>query len=240
MLFSDRLNPGDVVAVGDVHGRYDLFSEFLNWVRGSGARVIMLGDLIDRGPDDVAVLHAAKGFYEDPSSLGVAGFQVLRGNHEDMLIRASKGRRDDVSLWLQNGGNIDEMQTLFGYAPWLESLPMWVRVGDTLFVHGGIRPGVAMTEQDPDDLIWIRNPFLNAPDLKLGQVFPDDSVRRVVHGHSPIRAIDDGSTMPEVTRQRVNLDTGAYFTGVLTAFNATTNRFWAFEDEAAKLLVTNG
>lgn len=240
MLFSDRLNPGDVVAVGDVHGRYDLFSEFLTWVRGSGANVIMLGDLVDRGPDDVAVLHAAKGFNLDPASLGVASFQVLRGNHEDMLIRASQGRRNDVSLWLQNGGNIDEMQTLFGFAPWLESLPMWLRVDDTLFVHGGIRPGVPMAEQDPDDLIWIRNPFLNARDLKLGQVFPDNVVKRVVHGHSPIRAIDDGNTMPEVTNQRVNLDTGAYFTGVLTAFNASTNRFWAFEDEEAKLLVTNG
>lgn len=240
MLFSDRLNPGDVVAVGDVHGRYDLFSEFLSWVRGSGARVIMLGDLIDRGPDDVAVLHAAKGFYEDPASLGVASFQVLRGNHEDMLIRASEGHSADVSLWLQNGGNIDEMQTMFGFAPWLQSLPYWLRVDDTLFVHGGIRPGVPMADQDPDELIWIRNPFLKAADLKLGQVFPENVVKRVVHGHSPLRAMDDGNTMPEVTAQRVNLDTGAYFTGVLTAFNATTNRLWAFEDESARLEPVSG
>lgn len=43
------IEPGDIIAVGDIHARYDLFEEFLNHVRGSQATVILLGDIIDRG-----------------------------------------------------------------------------------------------------------------------------------------------------------------------------------------------
>jgi serine/threonine protein phosphatase 1 len=80
------------------------------------------------------------------------------------------------------------------------SLPRLVRFGGYVFVHAGLRPGRALEDQDPDDLVWIRDEFLfsNA-----------DFGARVVHGHTPAEA-------PEVRPNRINIDTGAVFTGRLT------------------------
>jgi serine/threonine protein phosphatase 1 len=75
-----------------------------------------------------------------------------------------------------------------------------VEFGPYLFVHAGIRPGVALEEQDPQDLIWIREPFLQ---------WREDFGRVIVHGHTPVER-------PEVLRNRINIDTGAYFSGRLT------------------------
>ena len=75
------------------------------------------------------------------------------------------------------------------------------RADDYLFVHAGVRPGVHLEAQDPEDLIWIRGPFL-ASDAPFGKV--------VVHGHTP-------GAEPELRANRIGIDTGAYFTNRLTA-----------------------
>jgi serine/threonine protein phosphatase 1 len=67
-------------------------------------------------------------------------------------------------------------------------------------VHAGVRPGVPLDAQDADDLVWIRGPFLSS-NADFGKV--------VVHGHTPAEA-------PEVRPNRINVDTGAFFTGRLT------------------------
>lgn len=229
MLFSNLIRPGDTVALGDVHGNYDLLSQFLDHVKGSGSTVIFLGDLVDRGPDDLKVLDTVKQLLDDPFAFGLLTVHVIRGNHEQMLIDAATRRLGDYSLWVQNGGNTAQQDQLFEHVSWLSKLPLYRVLDDTLFVHAGIMPGVPMAKQRDDDLIWIRQPFLDS-DLQLNKVFPDGSVKRVIHGHSPYTA-----PMPDIYRQRICLDTGAYFSGVLTCFNATTNRFWSFEREPADL-----
>ena len=83
----------------------------------------------------------------------------------------------------------------------LRDLPRSVETGDYFFCHAGIRPGVPLNRQDPEDLIWIRDSFLNFAGLH---------PKVVVHGHTP-------SPEPEVMANRVNVDTGAFRTGVLTA-----------------------
>jgi len=50
--FSQTINPGDVIVLGDIHGCFNLYESFLDHVRNSGGTVILLGDLIDRGPKD--------------------------------------------------------------------------------------------------------------------------------------------------------------------------------------------
>jgi serine/threonine protein phosphatase 1 len=77
-----------------------------------------------------------------------------------------------------------------------------------IFVHAGIRPGVAIDRQSDEDLIWIREPFLSGP---------ADPGYRVVHGHTP-------GPEPVVTPARYGLDTQCFLSGRLTALRITPDR----------------
>jgi len=188
-----------------------------------------LGDYVDRGHDSRGVIDL---LLEDPPD----GFErvFLKGNHEDMLLHFL-AEPADGPLWLINGGR----ETLMSYgvrqAPgvggiafdtlrddfaralppehrdFLLRLVLTHREGDYLFVHAGIRPGVAVEAQDENDLIWIREDFLLSDR-------PHDQV--VVHGHTPTMA-------PEQRANRIGIDTGAYATGRLTclALEGTERRF---------------
>ena len=83
----------------------------------------------------------------------------------------------------------------------LEALELSVTVGDYFFTHAGARPGLALDRQTPQDLLWIRRPFLDS-----GTEFE----RIVVHGHTPTAAV-------HADRRRIGIDTKAYESGVLTA-----------------------
>jgi serine/threonine protein phosphatase 1 len=225
--YDNKVDPGDVVAVGDIHGRYDLFEVFLETVRNTEAIVILLGDLIDRGPEDLKVLERARQLTEDPESWGLSGFFVLMGNHEAMFVDAMQGDGADLVLWLNNGGNFEAMPDLREHLEWVESLPVYLTIGDTVFVHAGVHPG-----QDPfkvansdkwQNLVWMREPFMtNGPQLDKWS----DTLKRVVHGHTPYFEDDLlGQVNVSKSGDRVGIDTGAYFTNILTSYNTTQNTF---------------
>lgn len=221
--------PGTVVwAVGDVHGRLDLLIPLVEAIRAdlqsSGAErkmVIFLGDYIDRGPDSRGVLKLLAGL---SSSEGVE-WRFVKGNHEqamlDFLDRPSSGAR-----WCEYGG--DRALKSWGLrAPemahrteawarvaadlqhkltrdevhFLENLELSVTVGDYFFSHAGARPGLALDRQSPEDLMWIRQTFLDSP-----AAFE----RVVVHGHTPTSQVHSD-------HRRIGIDTKAYESGVLTA-----------------------
>lgn len=149
----------------------------------------------------------------------------LKGNHEAILLNFLDDARS-LDHWLLNGGDatmrsygVDtERLARLGVPPGLwrkafaealpeahlrffKSLKLSVSFGDYLFVHAGVRPGVPLEGQSEDDLIWIRAPFLD-------HAGPFDKI--VVHGHTPGK---DPVTRPN----RIGIDTGAVFTGRLTA-----------------------
>ena len=223
-------------AVGDVHGCTDLLDRLREEIRRDAASapesrkiVVYLGDYVDRGADSAGVLTALT---ERPLD-GIE--QVcLKGNHEDLLLKFL----DDpgvCALWLANGGRatlrsygleVDEAGAAASAAAlsaelrarlpdahlrFLQALPMTYRAGGYLFVHAGIRPGIELSQQAEDDLMWIRDPFLRSP-YDHGYV--------VVHGHSPVDA-------PEVRFNRINIDTGAVWSGCLTALVMHGDR-WSF------------
>ncbi len=216
-----------VYAVGDIHGRADLL-ERLHELMGDDSRrapantesvVVYLGDYVDRGMDSRGVIESLL-----DSSLGGFAAVHLKGNHEDCLLRFL----DDAAIgpdWFAIGGDataasygvripkgLDAAQRFehvraelrarmpTRHIEFLGRLGLVHEAGDYLFVHAGVRPGVAIAEQDPDDLMWIRDEFLLSSDT-LGRV--------VVHGHSL-------TTRPEIHDHRIGIDTGAYATNVLT------------------------
>lgn len=134
----------------------------------------------------------------------------LKGNHEDMLLRAVRDPRAERH-WLLNGGG--EALASFGVERaaelpadvlrWIEGCPTAFDDGLRLFVHAGLNPAYGLADQVDDDRLWIRDAFLSAE---------HDFGRFVVHGHTPRR-----SGLPDVRRHRVNLDTAAVYGGRLTA-----------------------
>lgn len=234
MKFSKIINKGDVIAVGDVHASWDLYSQFLQWVEGSDASVILLGDLIDRGGDDIAVLNATASIMDDPDYWGLASFSMVRGNHEQLFLEASKGNYKDMDLWIYNGGNLNDFEEMKkNHLEWISNLPYFITVGETLFVHAGVQPGKnpsdSMANGASDQLVWIRKPFLDGgPMLKHWT----SSIKKVIHGHSITFLADDGdedNPLPTVKSDRVNLDTGAFLSnGRLTAYNVTQDTFHQF------------
>jgi serine/threonine protein phosphatase 1 len=223
--FSQTINPGDVLAVGDIHGRLDLFDIFLNHVKGSQATVILLGDLIDRGPDDLGVLKRAEKLLEEPEAWGLEAAYALRGNHEQMYLDACEGY--GVSIWANNGGKYQELDQLSLHSNWIRNLPIYMVVNDTLFIHAGVFPGVDPAETleagRTESLVWIREPFMTVgPQLEKWT----DKIKRVVHGHTPFFEDDQlGQVNVNQKGDRIGIDSGAYFTGVLTSYNTTQNTF---------------
>ncbi|OAN66615.1 metallophosphoesterase family protein [Sphingomonas sp. TDK1] len=212
-------------AIGDVHGRRDLLAELLARIDAErladprpNEHLVLLGDLIDRGPDSRGVLDLLlERQAADPT------LTILGGNHESMLVAMLDGNLRDLESWLHFGGEecaasygLDPITLLadpaaasallraaipHAHAALLRALPDSLRLGDVLFVHAGIRPGVALEQQDPQDLRWIRTPFLRST--------ADHGVL-VVHGHTVV-------SEPEVHPNRIAIDTGASATGCLTA-----------------------
>ena len=82
MYFDSEIQPGDVIAVGDIHARYDLLEKLIDRVRGSLAVVIFLGDIIDRGGEDIAVVSKIRHMTENPDDYGLSNVFCLMGNHE--------------------------------------------------------------------------------------------------------------------------------------------------------------
>jgi serine/threonine protein phosphatase 1 len=207
-------------AIGDVHGCFDKLESLIAACdllsEGKDARLVFIGDYVDRGPDTRRVID----FLIQSQLREADRFICLRGNHEAMLIdAANKDRSDrDFMNWWENGGE----QTLESYGvndpselpadhlAWMKMLPLTFSDRRRLYVHAGVRPGVSIADQSEKDLLWIREPFLSCD---------DDHGALVVHGHTPTK-----SGLPDLRSNRLNIDTGACFGGQLTAALFTATR----------------
>jgi serine/threonine protein phosphatase 1 len=230
-----RVPPGTrVYAIGDIHGRLDLLRAITQLIHEDAYAcqaprnvAVYLGDYIDRGDDSGAVLDW---LIEQP----LPGFESvhLLGNHEDSLLQFLGDVRVGPS-WLAYGG----VATLHSYGvrppasdrdlervqdelrenlperhlAFLRGLALRHVEGDYAFVHAGVRPGVALAAQVPQDLLWIRDEFLSSN---------ADFCKIVVHGHTI-------AEQPEVRRNRIGIDTGAFASGTLTSLVLADDQ-WSF------------
>lgn len=222
-----RLPPGmRIYAVGDIHGCVGLLDRLHGLIetdlaagRPEQVQLVYLGDYVNRGADSKGVLDRLSA----PTPQGLTRV-FLKGNHEDMFLGFLKDS-DQGETWCRVGGfetllsyRIDPRAVLAegGYPQLAEALAAAMppahtafladlrpsfSVGAYFFCHAGVRPGVPLAKQTPFDLRWIRREFLDS-DADHGKI--------IIHGHSP-------AELPEVRPNRINVDTGAYATGRLTA-----------------------
>ena len=207
-----------IYAVGDVHGRPDALAAMHAAIARDLAErptrdavLVHLGDYIDLGPDSAGALDLLARGPDIPISKQV----FLMGDHERMLLDALAGDRAAATDWLWSGGG--ESLASWGIDPatpreeWEAALPARhvaflralapsYRDGAYLFVHAGIRPGVALADQTLDDLTAMRQPFLFA-EGDLGAI--------VVHGHSNVPHV-------AVMANRIAVDTGSGMGGKLS------------------------
>jgi serine/threonine protein phosphatase 1 len=229
-----------IFAVGDIHGRLDLLKAMRGRIADQIAadppqdwRIIYLGDYGDRGPD-------TRGVIADLIAQKEADARVimLRGNHDQAFLDFL-GTGDRMRLFERYGGfetaasygvtadftspeaGDATKEALVAAMPadhlrFLADLPLTAEFGDFFFCHAGIRPGVPLAEQSRHDLIWIREEFLDDPRLH---------PKVIVHGHTPVAE-------PEIMPNRVDVDTLAYRSGVLTAL--------VIEGREKKMLTVSG
>jgi serine/threonine protein phosphatase 1 len=224
-----------VYAIGDIHGRADLLDALLADIERDIATrppaetfLVFLGDFIDRGPSSRETLDRL-------SNLNGDRYKpiFLIGNHEEVLLRLLAGERGLLASWLRYGGAecaesyglnpkqlgrqeegtaIDALRRAIpeSHVAFLNGLIDTFRFGDFLFVHAGIRPGIDLNEQSQTDLRWIRAAFL---DDRTDHGFV------VIHGHTIFEAVDEQAN-------RIGIDTGAYWSGILTAVGLEDAERW--------------
>ncbi len=237
-----------VYAIGDIHGRNDLFLDLIEAIeRDDAARgpaqttVILLGDLVDRGPDSAGVIATAREWRDYRT------VRIIAGNHEEMFLLSFR-RTTALRSFLRYGGEetilsypvdaqafrmaeLEQAQELMAAAvpqadrDFIAGFEDSIRIGDYLFVHAGIQPGVALDEQAVHELRWIREPFLSHAGSH-GCV--------VVHGHSITDEVD-------MRHNRIGIDTGAFMSGRLTALGLEGTSRWLLEtaETAGKVTVTS-
>ncbi|TCK99942.1 serine/threonine protein phosphatase 1 [Shimia isoporae] len=231
-----------IYAIGDIHGQIDLLDDMLARIEADGgpnAKIVFLGDYVDRGPDSRGVINRLR--------LGVdsgRNWICLKGNHDRMFewFMEDTPRHDPHLLvnffWLHD--RLGGVQTLESYGvsvsmderlssvherakkavpqthvDFLKDLTLFHEQDDLLFVHAGIKPGVPLQAQKEHDLVWIRQGFI------------DDTTRHpwlVVHGHTALeKATHFGN--------RIDLDGGAAFGRPLCAAVFENGKIWQLKPE---------
>ena len=224
-----------VYAISDIHGCADLLQKMFTVIDkdlatiGSGRAIhVFLGDYIDRGPESCRTIDLLIERGEKHESV------FLKGNHEAFLFDVLK-TPSQLQDWKQFGGlqtltsyglrpslnpDADEQSDLIGQLAqaipphqrrFFNNLRLRYVCGDFFFVHAGVRPGVALADQQEQDLLWIRDEFLTSEER---------FAKYIVHGHTPVRE-------PDIRFNRINIDTGAYATGNLTLLTIQGDRLLA-------------
>ena len=207
--------------VGDIHGCLDMLKSLMQKITWNPEkdRLIFLGDFVDRGPDPRGVIDYVLEIKRQSSLV-----DCLLGNHEKMFLdylNEKGGKR----VYFFNGGkttlesyNLLKESSKPPHIPethkaFLESLQPWIELDDYYIVHAGLRPGLSLSEQKVEDLIWIRDPFL---------LSENDFGKKVIFGHTPF-------SEPLMMTNKIGLDTGAVYGNKLTCLEIPSMKFHSVE-----------
>lgn len=227
--------------ISDIHGELQLFEELLQVsnYNPKNDQLILLGDYIDRGPQSKEVLEKVMQLKEE-------GALVLKGNHEDMMVKSLVlGEERAWRNWTgRNGGNktlesygfvasefiVNEEDTfvkpelhsdlLDKHLEFIQNLDYYVEWEDTIFVHAGVHPEKKIEETDPYELIWIRDVFHNG---YTGE-------KTVIFGHTPSKNLHKDENDHSIyigENNIIGIDGAAVYGGQLNCLELPNRKVYA-------------
>jgi serine/threonine protein phosphatase 1 len=224
------------LVIGDIHGKLDLLNRLLDKMeyRAGDDRLILIGDLVDRGEDSRGVVTRAIALKREAPNNVI----ILRGNHEAMMLAAlSHPESEQAELWYYNGG-IETLQSYMNdegefdvpeeHWDFLASLPTWYEDDHAIYVHASLpqddegnfaHPG-EMSESP--ELYWSRN----------RRFFAEYQGKTVVFGHTITGMVFGEKEKVWFRDSLIGVDTGAYLTGVLSAVELPSRRVFSVAEEA--------
>ncbi|MCX7558154.1 metallophosphoesterase family protein [Sulfitobacter sp. F26204] len=231
-----------IYAIGDIHGQLTELHRVLSLIEADGgpdAQIVFLGDYTDRGPDSRGVLDLLVQGKEAGRN-----WIFLKGNHDRMFYWFMQDYPQHEAYlpvelyWLHQRLGGDTTLASYGveftahsrqievheqahqaipetHVQFLKDADLSYQTNSLFFAHAGIRPGVALEDQDEEDLLWIRKEFHQDP---------RSHPKLIVHGHTPVdKATHYGN--------RINLDSGAGYGNSLTAAVFEGNNCWVLGHE---------
>ncbi len=224
-----------ILALGDIHGKYKKLSSVFNKINFDAENdfLILLGDYVDRGEENLHCLQWAMKISELPNVV------ALRGNHEQMMLNFYTDGSFASTIWLPNGGNktraeLEEWSKhdknfLDKALKFISERPLYYRMfigkQEYIFCHAGLLPGVPLEQQNEDSLLWIRDEFY----------YHYDGTAEVVVGHTPTPYLgkmpgssNQDSYLPVRLANKITLlDTGSFLPkGRITCMDILTRNFW--------------
>jgi serine/threonine protein phosphatase 1 len=208
-----------IYAIGDIHGRLDALERLMEKIAPDleQDRLVFMGDYIDRGPQSKGVVDYVLRLKNAAPPETVI---CLKGNHEFMFLNFLQGQEREVFLvngglntlkdyWGQDWEGLENLVLPPDHERFYQELKLYYATPEYIFVHGGLRPGVPLEDQEEADLLWIRGEFITAM---------DDFGRLVVFGHTPFR-------QPLVLPNKIGIDTGAVYGNLLTCLKLPQEEF---------------
>jgi serine/threonine protein phosphatase 1 len=207
-----------IIGIGDPHGCYDLLKDLIEdqvQFNPENDFLVVLGDMIDRGPNSKGVVL----YLQDLRQMYPSAIVLLKGNHEDMAYHFLNQAENPnlkqslhATMWFANGGDktlsnfvsLDEAKELL--IPFIGSLENYYETDTHLFAHGGIPHGKDLKTVTQEDLLWDRSLSYNGS-------------KTLIVGHTPqVKVTRKGNVMC--------VDTEAYLTGMLSGFDVINNRVY--------------
>ncbi|HXW68299.1 MAG TPA: metallophosphoesterase family protein [Dissulfurispiraceae bacterium] len=215
------------IAVGDIHGCFDLLKTLIEKIirfSPDEDMLIFMGDYIDRGKKSKEVIRYLSSLKEKlPDNI-----ILLKGNHEDLaynaLMAAAPGK--EMVFWRLNGG-AETVISLGGLKnsrecliPFIESLQLYYESDTHIFVHAGIPEGKDLSTATPEELLWDRD-------------FSYSGEKTLVVGHTAKSVVTNFNH-----GKIICVDTGAFMTGILSAYDVINNKVYKTAEEQESFAIS--
>lgn len=232
------------LVIGDIHGKLRLLERLLSEIeyRPGEDRLVLIGDLVDRGEDSRGVVDRAIALKKEAPETVL----ILRGNHEDMMLASLKpdgglAVNADSELWYYNGG-IETLESYLGdseqvnvpaeHYDFLSALPSWHEDEHAIYVHA------SLVEDDGGEFL---HPSETADNLELmwarnRRFFSEYSGKLVVFGHTIAGMIFGEFEKVWLRDSLIGVDTGAYLTGVLSAVELPSRQVFSVRENVGRKL----
>ncbi len=195
--------------IGDIHGCYQTFKALLTKITPDPTEdvLVFLGDYIDRGPDSKGVITELLQLQQV-----FTHFIALKGNHEQMLLDYLAGRDQDFYRMMGGGQTLKSYGLQQDWSPeskysfpqdhfqFINELMSCWEDEEYIYAHAGLQPGVHISQQSHDWLLWARRRFVESA---------YDFGKKVIFGHTPFSS-------PKIDSNKIGIDTGAVYGGRLT------------------------